>query len=83
VAIQQTDAEGTVLHASFTGRRRPMTDSALRAAVARHPLMTLKVFVGIHWEALWLWLKGLRIVPRGPAPSHLVTVVRPREADAP
>ncbi|SDD89997.1 DUF1365 domain-containing protein [Rhodospira trueperi] len=83
VAIQQTDTEGTVLHASFTGRRRPLTDRTLRAAVTRHPLMTLKVMAGIHWEALWLWLKGLRIVPRGPAPSHLVTVVRPREADAP
>jgi DUF1365 family protein len=77
VAIQQTDAEGTLLHASFTGRRAPMTDRALAGAIGRHPLMTLKVIVGIHWEALQLWLKGVRLVRRDPAPDRMVTVVRP------
>ncbi|MBB4285263.1 DUF1365 domain-containing protein [Roseospira goensis] len=78
VAIQQTDAEGTVLHASFTGARRPLSDRTLAAAVARHPLMTLKVIVGIHWEALNLWIKGVKVVRRDPPPANLVTVVTPR-----
>ena len=30
--------------------------------------MTLKIVAAIHWEALRLWLKGARLVPRaGPA----------------
>ena len=36
--------------------------------------MTLKVIAGIHWEALRLWRKGLRIVPRPPPPREAVTI---------
>ncbi len=82
VAIEQTDAEGPVLRAAFSGRREALTDRALAAAVARHPLMTMKVIVGIHWEALRLWLKGVRLARRVPAPTNLVTVVRPPPAAA-
>jgi DUF1365 family protein len=28
------------------------------------PLVTLKIVAAIHWEALRLWLKGVRLVPR-------------------
>ena len=28
------------------------------------PLVTLKIITAIHWEALGLWLKGVRLVPR-------------------
>jgi len=28
------------------------------------PLVTLKIVAAIHWEALRLWLKGARLVPR-------------------
>lgn len=28
------------------------------------PFMTLKVIAGIHIEALWLWLNGVRLVPK-------------------
>jgi len=80
VAIQQTDIQGTLLVASFSGDRQPLTDRTLAAAVGRHPLMTVKVIVGIHWEALKLAVKGMRLLPRGPAPADLVTVVRPGEA---
>ncbi|KAA5604560.1 DUF1365 domain-containing protein [Roseospira marina] len=82
VAIEQTDAEGPLLHAAFAGRRVPLSGRTLAGALARHPLMTLKVIVGIHWEALRLWLKGVRLVPRDPAPARLVTVVPP-DGEAP
>jgi DUF1365 family protein len=49
-----------VLTASFHGRRKPFTDAALLRAWAGHPLLTLKVVAGIHWEALKLWRKGLK-----------------------
>ena len=41
---------------------------ALTAALSRAffalPLVTFKIVAAIHWEALRLWLKGARLVPR-------------------
>jgi DUF1365 family protein len=28
------------------------------------PLVTFKIIAAIHWEALRLWIKGARLVPR-------------------
>ncbi|MFD1623427.1 DUF1365 domain-containing protein [Azospirillum griseum] len=76
LAIRQTDAAGPVLHATLSAKRVPITDGALLRAWARHPLMTLKVVAGIHWEALRLWRKGMTIRPRPDAPADPVTIAR-------
>jgi len=59
----------TILTAGLTARRRPLDDRQLLAAWAAHPLLTLKVIAGIHWEALKIRLKGVpfRRGPRAPA----------------
>jgi DUF1365 family protein len=61
VRIDESDGEGLVLVASFAGKRQPMTDRNLLRAWLRHPLMTLKVTAGIHWEALRIWRKGVPV----------------------
>ena len=71
------DTEGLVLHAVFDGRRHDLSDQSLFFAFVRYPLMTVKVIVNIHWEALRLRLKGLRFVPQPPPPSEPVTQVKP------
>jgi DUF1365 family protein len=38
------------------------------------PLVTLKIVAAIHWEALRLWLKGARLVPR-PMPRPVPRLV--------
>jgi DUF1365 family protein len=38
--------------------RQPLTDAAIRWALVRYPLVTIKVMAAIHWEALRLWWKG-------------------------
>ena len=61
ISIDESDAEGPLLFAAFAGKRRPLTDRTLLSAFFSYPLMTLKVTVGIHWEALRLWAKGAPI----------------------
>lgn len=74
--ILETDADGPILAATFTGTRQDLTSAALLKQCAAIPLMTLKVVAGIHWEALKLWLKGVRLVSR-PAPPAPVSYAPP------
>jgi len=67
VLIRQSVAEGEQLIATLHGERRALDDKRLLAAFLRYPLMTLKVVGAIHWEALWLWVKGARF-HRHPGP---------------
>jgi DUF1365 family protein len=76
VMINQTDDEGTILKACFTGKEAEISDRQLLSLLARYPLMTLKVMVGIHWEALKLWRKGLKLIARPQAPKKNITYVK-------
>jgi DUF1365 family protein len=62
--ILETDREGPLLAATFIGRHRALTTRALLRAFVALPLMTVKIVAAIHWEALRLWLKGAKLVPR-------------------
>jgi hypothetical protein len=62
--ILETDREGPLLAATFHGRRRTLTSAALFRSFFSLPLVTFKIVAAIHWEALRLWLKGARLVPR-------------------
>lgn len=62
--ILETDSAGPLLAATFSGRRRALTTAALLRSFFSLPLVTLKIVAAIHWEALRLWLKGARLVPR-------------------
>jgi DUF1365 family protein len=75
VFISAADAQGTLLSASFAGSRVQWSDVALARAVLRMPLLGLHVLAGIHWQALRLWWKGLKLLPAPPAPEATVTVV--------
>ncbi|WP_309629219.1 DUF1365 family protein [Brevundimonas sp.] len=78
VSITVDDADGPMLLTGFSGVRSGMTDANLRRAWLGHPLLTLKVIAGIHWEAIRLLLKGLRL-RGGVTPAHSVTVGGPSE----
>jgi uncharacterized protein len=65
--ILETDNEGPLLSATFSGRRRALTTTALLRSFFALPLVTFKIVAAIHWEALRLWLKGARLVPRANA----------------
>jgi hypothetical protein len=60
ITINQVQAEGLVLHASLDLARRVLTDRMLLRMLVRHPFVTQKTTLMIHWHALRLWLRGAR-----------------------
>lgn len=75
LAIRETDHEGPLLVAVFTGARAALDDRTLAGLLVRFPFLTLKVIAGIHWEALRLWLKGLPLNRHRPATTAIASSV--------
>lgn len=63
IGVSLADAQGPLLKAYFTGARQPLSTATLLRVLVTLPFMTLKVMAAIHWEALKLWLKGLKLLP--------------------
>jgi DUF1365 family protein len=62
-----------LLQTSIGGRARPLTTQALARAFLSYPWMTLAVIARIHYQALKLWLKRVRFVPRPIPPIEETT----------
>lgn len=71
--IDYFDRDGLLLSTSITGTRSAMTAASLRRAFFTHPLLTLKVVALIHWQAIKLFIKGVRYVPRPQPPDREVS----------
>ncbi|HTQ72521.1 MAG TPA: DUF1365 family protein, partial [Acidocella sp.] len=80
--ITVEDEQGVVLHATMAGKAEKLTDAALLRTACAVPFLGTKVVLGIHWEALKLWLKGIGLRPRPPAPERPVTITRPHTGGA-
>ena len=64
VIIDQRDKEGKLLFASQDGERVKISSKNLLISYLKHPLMTLKIISAIHYEALKLWIKGVKLVKK-------------------
>jgi DUF1365 family protein len=65
VAHMETVKAGSVcFDATLSLERRPWSALEIRRALLRYPAMTANVVVGIHWQALKLWWKGVPLVRR-------------------
>ena len=64
VIIDQRDKEGKLLFASQDGERVKISSKNLLISYLKHPLMTLKIISAIHYEALKLWMKGIKLVKK-------------------
>ena len=73
VKIDQHDQDGLILTAIFTGKAEEFSNLSTIKMFFKYPLMTLKVTLGIHWEALHLWRKGVKLVKRPEPPKELIT----------
>ncbi len=64
------------LCARFEGRQRDFKDANLARNLVSLAVQPIKVITGIHWEALKLYLKGLRAVVRPAHAPFSVTISR-------
>lgn len=76
IAITGHDAQGPLIQANLAAHRQELSDAALARVLGAYPLLTLKVIAGIHWEALLIWLKGVRLHRRPAPPERPVTIGR-------
>jgi DUF1365 family protein len=63
VNIENHDGAGRLFNATLSLRRRPLTAGNLGRLLWRYPWLTARVVLGIHWQALHLWRKGVTYVP--------------------
>jgi uncharacterized protein len=75
VGICASSSAKPVLNAVLTGRRRQLTDRNLMFVFLKIPAITIKVIAAIHWEALRLWAKGIRLHQRPSPPKNTAAIV--------
>ncbi len=75
IGILLRDEAGPLLRAHFHGHRQPLTNRTIFNAVARTGWLSVKIIVGIHYEALKLWFKGMRMKPRPETVKHRITYI--------
>ena len=64
VIIDQHDNEGKILYASQDGTRIDLNNKNLILSYLKHPLMTFKIILAIHFEAFKLWTKGIKFIKK-------------------
>ena len=64
IYIKQTDKRGTILTACQIGKKEKISTKKLLINFLKHPLMTIKIIIAIHFEALKLWRKGVKLIKR-------------------
>lgn len=67
------DNKSKVLTATWDGAYRPLTNKNLLLSLLKHPLLSFKVIVGIHYEAVRLVIKGARYISKPKPPKKSVT----------
>ena len=74
VIIDQNDKEGKILYASQDGVKSEINNSNLTKSYLKHPLMTFKIILAIHFEAFKLWSKGIKFVKKKLKIKNNITV---------
>jgi len=74
VVIDQRDKEGKLLFASQDGIRSELSSKNLILSYIKHPLMTFKIISAIHFEALRLWMKGIKLIKKGKKIKNNITI---------
>jgi DUF1365 family protein len=64
VIIDQYDSKDKILYASQDGIRSDFDTKQLIKSYLKHPIMTFKIIIAIHYEAFKLWAKGIKFIKK-------------------
>ena len=64
VIIDQYQLDEKILYASQDGVRVDFTSTELMKSYLKHPLMTFKIIIAIHFEAFKLWAEGIKFIKK-------------------
>ena len=64
VIIDLQDSKGKILYASQDGIKSELNNKTLIKSYLKHPLMTFKIILAIHFEAFKLWTKGIKFMKK-------------------
>ena len=64
VFIKQSDSESVLLTACQVGKKIEISSKNLILQFLKHPFMSFKIIMAIHFEAFRLWIKGVKFVKR-------------------
>lgn len=62
-----------ILLTSMTGKLKPLNQKFLLKSLINYPFMTILVIIRIHYQALKLWVKGIRSYPKAQLPKENIT----------
>ena len=74
VVIDQYDSEGKILFASQEGIRTDLNSKYLLKSYIKHPIMTFKIILAIHYEAFKLWVKGIKFIKKNIKIKNNITI---------
>lgn len=63
VHLENRRQEDKLFDATMVLQKEAITQSSLNKVLVFYPLMTVKIILAIHYEALKLWLKGVKYIP--------------------
>jgi DUF1365 family protein len=66
----QNQDQQKILTADWRGKWCAFSDKNLFYIGIKIPIMTIKIITAIHWEALKLWMKGAKYIPKPPTPPN-------------
>jgi len=73
VSLDYYDEQGLLIKTAVGGKVQALTPHGIRRAVLLQPWLTLGIVAGIHWQALKLWIKGVRYFSKPAAPTTELT----------
>jgi uncharacterized protein len=74
IIIDLQDTEGKILYASQDGVKSDLNNKTLIKSYLKHPLMTFKIILAIHYEAFKLWTKGIKFIKKKIKKNNNITI---------
>jgi len=70
VSLNYFDGQGLLIKTTVGGNVSDLTPAQIRNAILRQPWLTCSIVLGIHWQALRLWLKKVPWFSKPTAPIN-------------